>query len=119
MAEKQVLALSHTHEAVMNFMLLNPSLALREVAEHTGGTAYSLAAHAPAFADDALRARCLDLLSAYEDPATAADWRALGDGAAAELVMDLEHPLEGRAGKLGAGRRHARFPNDFGAWDKQ
>lgn len=38
MAEKQVLALSHTHEAVMNFMLLNPSLALREVADHFGYT---------------------------------------------------------------------------------
>lgn len=38
MAEKQVAALSHTHEAVMNFMLLNPSLALREVADHFGYT---------------------------------------------------------------------------------
>lgn len=38
MAEKQVLSLSHTHESVMNFMLLNPSLALREVADHFGYT---------------------------------------------------------------------------------
>ncbi len=61
-----------------------------------------LAAHAPAFADDALRARCLDLLSAYEDPATAADWRALGDGAAAELFAiaqdgALSHTKRGNA----------------------
>lgn len=37
-------------------------------------------------ADEALRARCLDLLSAYEEPAGAAEWKALGAGAPAELL---------------------------------
>jgi HEAT repeat protein len=45
-----------------------------------------LLAFLTARADDALRARCLDLLSAYEDPATEADWRALGAGVDAELL---------------------------------
>lgn len=45
-----------------------------------------LLAFATAHADDALRARCLDLLSAYEDPATEADWKALGAGVDAELL---------------------------------
>ena len=45
-----------------------------------------LAVASPAFADEALRARCLDLLSAYEDPAGEAEWRALGAGAGAELL---------------------------------
>jgi HEAT repeat protein len=41
---------------------------------------------APAHADEALRSKCIDLLAAYDDPATAEDWRALGDGAPAELM---------------------------------
>lgn len=45
-----------------------------------------LAAASPAFADDALRAHCLEMLSAYEDPAGEAEWRALGTGAGAELL---------------------------------
>lgn len=40
----------------------------------------------PAYADDALRARCLDVLSAYEDPAGAAEWRGMGSGAPVELL---------------------------------
>lgn len=45
-----------------------------------------LAAAPSAHADEALRTRCLDLLSAYETPATEADWRALGNGVDAELL---------------------------------
>ena len=37
-------------------------------------------------ADDATRARCLALLSAYDTPATAADWRGLGPSAADTLI---------------------------------
>lgn len=39
-----------------------------------------------AHADDALRARCLDLLSAYEEPATEADWKRLEAGVEGELL---------------------------------
>ncbi len=45
-----------------------------------------LVASPSARADEALRARCLELLSAYEEPAKEADWRALGAGADAELL---------------------------------
>ena len=39
MAESnQVVSLSHTHEAVMNWMLLNPDRSLRECADHFGYT---------------------------------------------------------------------------------
>lgn len=39
MAESnQVISLSHTHEAVMNWMLLNPDRSLRECADHFGYT---------------------------------------------------------------------------------
>ena len=44
-----------------------------------------LAAAPAAHADEALRAKVLDLLAAYEEPADAAEWRALGAGADAEL----------------------------------
>jgi HEAT repeat protein len=49
---------------------------------------------APAWADDALHAGVLGLLSGYEDAPAAQDLRALGDGAGAELLAIATDPAE-------------------------
>ena len=43
--------------------------------------------------------------------------RAIGEGAAAELLVDAEHALDGRTGKLGVGR-HRLHETGFLGWDK-
>lgn len=66
----------------------------------------------PAHADEALRARCIDLLSAYEEPATAADWRALGDGAAVELLAIAQDGALSHTKRANAIVALGWFPND-------
>jgi HEAT repeat protein len=51
-----------------------------------------IASFATAHADEAMRGRVLDLLSGIEEPATAADWSALGAAAAPELLAITKDP---------------------------
>jgi hypothetical protein len=76
-------------------------------------TLFLLGLFAPAaHADDAMRARVVDLLSAYEDPATAADWRSLGDAAAPELFAIAQDPTQSHTRRAGAVLALGWFPND-------
>lgn len=72
-----------------------------------------VAALAPsARADEALRAKVVDLLSAYEDPAGAAEWRALGVGAGAELYALAQDTSLSHTRRAGAVYALGFFPTD-------
>ncbi|MDP2317375.1 MAG: HEAT repeat domain-containing protein [Pseudomonadota bacterium] len=63
-------------------------------------------------ADEALRGRVLDLLSAYEEPASAADWRALGEGAGAELYAVAQDTSLSHTRRAGAVYALGFFPTE-------
>lgn len=72
---------------------------------------------APAAADDALRARVVDLLSAYETPPSAEDWRALGVGAGAEVFAVAKDPGVASVRRQAAVYALGHFPTaDHRAW---
>lgn len=61
-----------------------------------------LLAASSAHADDALRGKCIDLLAAYDDPATAEDWKSLGEGVPAELMAIAKDPKVSSTRRAGA-----------------
>ncbi|MES2644667.1 MAG: HEAT repeat domain-containing protein [Myxococcota bacterium] len=63
-------------------------------------------------ADEALRAKVIDLLSAYEEPANAADWRGLGAGAGAELYVLAQDGTLSPTKRAGAVYALGFFPTD-------
>jgi HEAT repeat protein len=69
--------------------------------------------HAPlAHADDTLRAQVVDLLSAYEEPATAAQLRALGADVGAELLAVAQDTTLSHTRRAGAVFALGYFPTD-------
>ncbi|MDP2306273.1 MAG: HEAT repeat domain-containing protein [Pseudomonadota bacterium] len=63
-------------------------------------------------ADEALRTKMIDLLSAYEEPPSAADWRALGAGAGAELYSLAQDTTLSHTRRAGAVYALGFFPTD-------
>jgi HEAT repeat protein len=63
-------------------------------------------------ADDGLHARVVELLSAYEDPPSAAEWRALGEGAGAELFTVAQDTTLSPTRRAGAVYALGFFPSE-------
>lgn len=63
-----------------------------------------------AHAESAMRSQVVELLSAYEDPTSAAEWRALGAGAGAELYTLAQDPTLSRTQRAGAVYALGFFP---------
>lgn len=72
----------------------------------------SLALAGVASADDALRARTIELLSAYEEPADAADWQRLGPAAGAELYAIARDATMAPSRRARAVHALGWFPSD-------
>lgn len=72
----------------------------------------SLALSGVAAADDALRARTIELLSAYEEPASAADWQHLGPGVGAELYAVARDATVAPSRRVRAVHALGWFPTD-------
>ncbi len=70
------------------------------------------AATPSAFADDTMRAQVLDLLSAYETPAGAAEWRALGASAGVELYAVAQDAGLSHTRRAGAVYALGFFPTE-------